>query len=79
MSAECHECGLDIVYPEGTWPVGECPVCAPRERLLAFIESCRDLGRGALSADLPTAYREVALDTFDRQLDHIAGFVMGRA
>lgn len=27
MSAECHTCGSDLVYPEGTWPLGECPVC----------------------------------------------------
>lgn len=30
MSAECSKCGMDIVYPEGTWPVGECPVCDMR-------------------------------------------------
>lgn len=33
MSAECGKCGkcgTDIVYPEGTWPVGECPVCDMR-------------------------------------------------
>jgi uncharacterized Zn finger protein (UPF0148 family) len=30
MSAECHRCGQDLVYPEGSWPVGECPVCEMR-------------------------------------------------
>lgn len=33
MSAECHKCGADIVYPEGTWPIGECPECGLRERV----------------------------------------------
>lgn len=27
MSAECGKCGMEIVYPPGTWPIGECPVC----------------------------------------------------
>lgn len=31
MSAECHKCGSDLVYPEGMWPLGECPVCLPTE------------------------------------------------
>jgi hypothetical protein len=29
VSAVCNQCGTDIVYPEGTWPLGECPVCGP--------------------------------------------------
>ena len=29
MSAHCASCGADIVYPTGTWPLGECPVCTP--------------------------------------------------
>lgn len=27
MSAECSKHGTDIVYPEGTWPVGVCSDC----------------------------------------------------
>lgn len=30
MSAECSKCGLDLVYPDGSWPVGECPACDHR-------------------------------------------------
>lgn len=45
MSAECHECGNDLVYPEGTWPLGECPVCTLRARL-AELERERDGLRG---------------------------------
>jgi hypothetical protein len=35
MSAECTKCGADIVYPLGTWPLGECPVCDAGFRLSA--------------------------------------------
>jgi len=28
VSAHCEKCGCDLVYPPGTWPLGECPVCA---------------------------------------------------
>lgn len=34
MSAECYGCGADLVYPEGSWPIGECPVCV-RENVLS--------------------------------------------
>ena len=27
MSAHCNTCGMDIVYPEGTWPLGTCTRC----------------------------------------------------
>ena len=33
MGAECHTCGSDIVYPVGTWPVGECPTCTRDARV----------------------------------------------
>lgn len=33
MSAHCSTCGTDIVYPEGTWPIGVCPVCSRGELL----------------------------------------------
>ncbi len=36
MSAECEKCGLDLVYPEGTWPIGECPGCSRDERIAAL-------------------------------------------
>ena len=34
MSAECGKCGSDIVYPVGTWPVGECPSCSRDEKIV---------------------------------------------
>lgn len=37
MSAECGKCGTDIVYPPGTWPVGECPVCAAKKDLYGLL------------------------------------------
>lgn len=37
MSAECSKCGMDIVYPDGLWPVGECPRCS-RDELIAILE-----------------------------------------
>lgn len=40
-------------------------------QLVTWIETCRDMGRGALSADLPTVYREIALDHLDRTIDNI--------
>lgn len=27
MSAECHKHGTDLVYPDGSWPVGVCEAC----------------------------------------------------
>lgn len=33
MSAECGTCGFDIVYPPGTWPVGECLNCKQADRI----------------------------------------------
>jgi hypothetical protein len=33
MSAHCGTCGTDLVYPEGTWPLGTCQVCDLREQL----------------------------------------------
>lgn len=45
MSAECHDCGSDIVYPEGTWPIGVCPVCesnAEVERLRGWLREYDD-------------------------------------
>jgi hypothetical protein len=40
MSAECSKHGTDIVYPEGTWPVGVCPSCE-RDALLAVMRAER--------------------------------------
>jgi len=45
MSAECSQCGSDIVYPEGTWPIGQCPVCSRDERielLEAVVEAVKE-------------------------------------
>lgn len=33
MSAECYIHGCDLVYPEGSWPVGECPECRAQKEL----------------------------------------------
>jgi hypothetical protein len=44
MSAECSQCGADLTYPEGTWPVGECEPCylrADRDAALKRAESYR--------------------------------------
>jgi hypothetical protein len=38
MSAECQKHGCDIVYPEGTWPVGMCQVCELEAKLLAALD-----------------------------------------
>lgn len=46
MSAECGKCGFDIVYPPGTWPVGECLNCKRAdeiERLRAALTKIRML------------------------------------
>jgi hypothetical protein len=37
MSAECHECGADITYPPGTWPIGSCERCDLNGRIDALI------------------------------------------
>jgi hypothetical protein len=49
MSAECHKHGCDIVYPEGTWPVGVCQVCELEAKLLAALDE-RDALRVGLEA-----------------------------
>lgn len=57
------------------------------EALVAWIETCRDLGRGALKADqqwppsepAPVVPLETALDHFDRQVDNILGRVVADA
>lgn len=46
MSAECSKCGLDIVYPEGTWPVGECPAC---DRVVEITEDMVERAARALA------------------------------
>ena len=45
MSAECGRCGSDIVYPEGTWPLGECPSCTRDERIDALVAQVDTLTR----------------------------------
>ena len=42
MSAECSRCGSDIVYPVGTWPVGECERCVFEDKLEALLVECED-------------------------------------
>jgi hypothetical protein len=44
VSAECSKCGSDIVYPPGTWPVGNCPRCS-EEKCVAVLEAERDAER----------------------------------
>jgi hypothetical protein len=51
----------------------------------AFLASIRDMGRGALQAAAKeygstfSLFLEDALDIFDRQLDHLTGFLSSRA
>jgi hypothetical protein len=33
MSAHCDTCGNDLVYPPGSWPLGECPCCKRDEEI----------------------------------------------
>lgn len=49
--------------------------------LVTFVETCRDRGRGDLNevAYVNKAAKDRAIDCFDRQLDHIIGFVLGTA
>jgi hypothetical protein len=52
VSAECNIHGCDLVYPPGSWPLGECQVCtveaaleacrAEKERLREGLEAIRD-------------------------------------
>ena len=45
MSAECDKHGTDLVYPEGSWPVGVCPVCEKDDELESLgrlYVACRD-------------------------------------
>jgi len=37
MSAECRKHGCDIVYPEGSWPVGVCPECELSEVIAGLV------------------------------------------
>jgi hypothetical protein len=49
MSAHCSTCGTDIVYPEGSWPLGECPVCTRDERIVRLervVEAARAYAHG---------------------------------
>lgn len=45
MSAECGRCGADIVYPVGTWPIGECPVCKPEAEVVRLQARITELER----------------------------------
>lgn len=44
MSAHCSKHGCDLVYPPGTWPLGECRECV----LDAEVEQLRDAIRDIL-------------------------------
>lgn len=63
MSAECGKCGSDIVYPAGTWPVGECPSCTRDERIAALEGALRSIADGSWGRHAPPFYdvREFAL------------------
>ena len=72
MSAECHRCGLDIVYPVGTWPIGECPSCSryPKTPVDCLISELRDeylmhgaLTRGAFELRIAQFKQEVSVDS----------------
>jgi len=44
MSAECSTCGADIVYPEGTWPVGTCARCDAKQEAENWKRLALDMG-----------------------------------
>ena len=43
MSAECGKCGFDIVYPPGTWPVGECLNCKQNDQIDALRQALTEI------------------------------------
>ena len=57
MSAECGKCGFDIVYPPGTWPVGECLNCKQNAEIDRLREALSDLDE-ALSDDFGDPYTD---------------------
>lgn len=58
MSAECIDCGRDLTYPAGAWPVGSCLTCglrAERDAAVARAERAEAALRDI--ADRPTVER----------------------
>ena len=44
MSAHCSTCGADIVYPEGTWPIGTCARCDAKQEAENWKRLALDMG-----------------------------------
>lgn len=57
MSAECGKCGFDIVYPPGTWPLGECLNCEQADRI-ADLEEQLEASRRELE-EMPALWQSV--------------------
>jgi len=54
MSAECSECGFDLVYPGDSWPIGVCQNCEQQEEIAALQdenERLREALEGLLHAE----------------------------
>jgi hypothetical protein len=60
VSAECHIHGCDLVYPEGSWPVGVCDICES-EDVIGKLRRERDRYKAALHeiADGPNRHDPV--------------------
>lgn len=69
MSAECWKCGADIVYPEGTWPVGRCQVCDLRAQMETLREALRELVEAITAWLLSASSRPPAADVLIRAQD----------
>lgn len=70
MSAECHDCGADLVYPSGSWPQGECPQC--RLRLAEEVVRAARAYRAISLADPTSLDRPPAGAALDRALARFA-------
>lgn len=51
MSAECEKCGFDIVYPDGTWPIGVCLNCSQADEIEALKRAVRRMLRALDGVD----------------------------
>jgi hypothetical protein len=64
VSAECYIHGCDLVYPEGSWPVGECPECRYQKKLdeaWDIVGAILYAAEGDSSISTPVGYRDSPL------------------
>ncbi len=60
MSAECSKHGTDLVYPEGTWPVGVCPSCEREQQRIDIGRKTKALHRIYAIAPIGSDVAEIA-------------------